>query len=65
MEMTTGIKDIARWRLLENTCPYNNVHTCTASLSSMTIDEHQRQRWCITDDYDSCPIFLAKVLRRS
>jgi hypothetical protein len=65
MEMMTKNQDISSLRFFEAACPYNGIHTCMASLSSMTIDEYQRERWCSTDDYDSCPIFLAKVLRRS
>jgi len=58
-------QDILRSRFFETTCPYNGIHTCKASLSSMAIDDYQRERWCGTDDYDSCPMFLSKVLRRS
>jgi len=65
MDMITTSKDISRLRFLETVCPYYGNATCRASLTSMAIDEHQRQRWCATDDYDSCPMFLSKVLRRS
>lgn len=56
--------DYKRLRFFETTCPYNGIHTCRASLSSMTIDEYQKERCCGTDDYDNCPIFLSKVLRK-
>jgi hypothetical protein len=62
--MTIG-QDISRLRFFDTTCPYDGNTTCRASLTSMVIDEHQRRRWCATDDYDSCPMFLSKVLRRS
>jgi hypothetical protein len=64
MMMTTS-QDISRLRFVETSCPYDGNTTCRASLTAMAIDEHQRQRWCATDDYDSCPMFLSKVLRRS
>ncbi|MEW6587277.1 MAG: hypothetical protein AB1442_16920 [Nitrospirota bacterium] len=48
----------------ESDCPYKGNAVCTASLSSMAIDAYQTERWCGTDDYDACPIFLAKVLRK-
>lgn len=45
-------------------CPYKGDIVCMASLSSMAIDTYQRERWCSTDDFDTCPIFLSKVLRK-
>ncbi len=65
MDMITTSQDISRLRFLETTCPYDGNTTCRASLTSMKIDECQRRRWCGTDDYDSCPMFLSKVLRGS
>jgi hypothetical protein len=48
----------------ETVCPFNGIHICTASFSSMSIDKQKKAVCCDTDDYDSCPIFLSKVLRR-
>jgi hypothetical protein len=48
----------------ETACPYNGIKVCTASFSSMAIDSHKRDNCCGTDNYDDCPIFLSKVLRR-
>jgi len=47
-------------------CPYDCLVTdiCAASLSSMTISAGSRQIYCSNDNYDNCPIFLAKSLRR-
>ena len=47
----------------ETGCPYNGITVCTASVSSMVIDTHRREHCCGTDNYDNCPIFLAKILR--
>jgi hypothetical protein len=48
----------------ETTCPYNSVTICMASLSSMVIDLYQREQCCGTDNYDNCPMFLSKVMRK-
>lgn len=45
-------------------CPFNNSsETCTASLYSFLPSAAVRQSFCNTEDYDNCPIFLAKTLR--
>jgi len=46
----------------DKTCPYNGVNVCMASLSLMAIDT-RKNNCCDTENYDNCPIFLAKVLR--
>jgi hypothetical protein len=48
-------------------CPYENSETsiCSASLSSMFIGSHCRKAYCSGDNYDSCPIFLARMLRKN
>ncbi len=46
-------------------CPYNGVTVCLASLSAMKIDIRRRSQYCVTENFDDCPIFLSKVLRRS
>ncbi len=50
----------------QSNCPYECKVTdiCAASLSSMTISSGSRQIYCSNDNYDNCPIFLAKSLRR-
>jgi len=49
----------------ERACQYDGIKICLASFSSMIIDTYQKENYCSTEDYDNCPIFLAKVLRRS
>jgi len=46
-----------------NICPYNGINTCRASISSMIIDKRKKEDYCSDENYDSCPIFLAKILR--
>ncbi len=50
---------------LELRCPYSDISdVCNASLSSLLPTPTVRTKFCNTDDYDYCPIFLAKALRR-
>ncbi|MBM4136141.1 MAG: hypothetical protein FJ241_04835 [Nitrospira sp.] len=46
-------------------CPYDGLTVCLASFSSMALDSLKRIHCCSTENYDNCPIFLSKVLRRS
>jgi hypothetical protein len=48
----------------EVSCPYVSKNVCTASISSMLIDEKISKDCCSTENYDDCPIFLSKMLRR-
>lgn len=50
----------------QSNCPYECTATdkCAASLSSMTISLGSRLIYCSTENYDNCPVFLAKSLRR-
>jgi len=45
-------------------CPYDGLTQCLASFSSMALDSLKRIHCCGTENYDNCPIFLAKMLRR-
>jgi len=46
-------------------CPYRKTHSmyCNASIMRMRIDERKNITYCLTEDFDCCPVFLAKVLR--
>ncbi len=47
-------------------CPYSGASDiCSASLSSLSPSASVRSAFCDSEDYDYCPLFLAKVLRRS
>jgi|OpeIllAssembly_1097287.scaffolds.fasta_scaffold100915_3 hypothetical protein len=50
----------------QSNCPYEctATDTCAASLSSMTISSGSKQLYCSNDNYDNCPVFLAKMLRK-
>ncbi len=49
----------------EHNCPYCNDESgiCAASLSRMVIDTNRRAGHCDNENYDNCPIFLARTLR--
>jgi len=49
----------------EASCPYEDIVTdvCSASVSSMKLGLIMGLRFCAGEDYDGCPIFLAKILR--
>lgn len=46
-------------------CPYRTAKSifCSASIMTVAIDDRRKDTYCGTDDYDRCPMFLAKVLR--
>jgi len=47
-------------------CPYSSASDiCNASLSSLSPSASVKTAFCDSEDYDYCPLFLAKVLRRS
>ncbi|MFH1702801.1 MAG: hypothetical protein ABIB41_05125 [Nitrospirota bacterium] len=48
----------------ETSCPYRGGNICHASISSMLIDEDIKENYCDNENYDNCPIFLSKVLRK-
>lgn len=47
-------------------CPHHNLATdvCTAALSVLRTDGPLQAGYCLTENYDNCPMFLAKALRR-
>jgi len=47
-------------------CPFGEPETdiCLASLSAMVISPGNKRDYCSNENYDNCPIFLAKSLRR-
>jgi hypothetical protein len=55
--------DQSKYIFHELGCPYNGNPVCTASVSAMPLDNLRRVHCCNTENYDNCPIFLAKILR--
>jgi hypothetical protein len=39
--------------------------TCQAAIGRVFPCRRQQMRYCATDDYDNCPIYLCKALRSS
>ncbi|MFN3478900.1 MAG: hypothetical protein ACK415_00810 [Thermodesulfovibrionales bacterium] len=45
-------------------CPYHERSgICSASLSCLMVSRYE-SAFCDSEDYDNCPLFLSKVLRR-
>lgn len=46
-------------------CPYLAAESnfCSASIMVAIINNERKASYCSTEDYDRCPLFLAKVLR--
>jgi len=47
-------------------CPYHsaNESICSASLTMMFVGIRTRQGYCGNENYDNCPLFLSKMLRK-
>jgi hypothetical protein len=48
-------------------CPYRKSASanCSASVMTFTISSRQDAQYCRTENFDHCPVFLAKVLRNT
>jgi hypothetical protein len=48
-------------------CPYREVQSeyCSASVMRMRINQRRNIHYCLTENFDCCPVFLAKILRGS
>lgn len=46
-------------------CPYRKATSayCSASVMPLSISKRQDASYCGTENFDHCPVFLAKVLR--
>ncbi len=46
-------------------CPYRDAAdaVCSAAIMTFTISKRQDAAYCRTENFDQCPLFLAKVLR--
>jgi hypothetical protein len=58
-------KDPRSAGVYESTCPFESEsgHFCHAAVMTVVMSSHQKKTYCWTDNYSSCPIFLAKILR--
>ena len=54
------------YKYYEVSCPYCNIETeiCMAALSTMSLGPITRLTYCDNENYDNCPVLLAKILRR-
>ena len=47
------------------TCPHGaeaGIY-CSASIMTVVMSSYQKTNYCWTENYDNCPMFLAKILR--
>jgi len=46
-------------------CPHNAETGifCSASIMTVVLSTYQKTTYCWTENYDNCPMFLAKILR--
>jgi hypothetical protein len=46
-------------------CPYvpTKKDYCSASVMTVPINDRTRDHYCSSEDFDRCPLFLAKALR--
>ena len=56
-----------QWVVIERVCPdYDcNKQRCLAARDLLAPNFRQQMSYCLTCDYDNCPIYLAKALRSS
>lgn len=47
-------------------CPFEDstCNTCAASFSGFAVGVERRSTFCATDNYDACPFFLSRVIRK-
>lgn len=47
-------------------CPFEDRadNSCSASLSGFYVGAERRQTFCSTENYDACPFFLSRVIRK-
>jgi hypothetical protein len=56
----------SRCSIDDGPCPYGDADTglCSAALGVLVVGACTRRTYCLSDNYDSCPIFLSKMLRK-
>jgi hypothetical protein len=65
ISQTTLEKDASTVSVHGSTCPFESEsgHFCHAAVMTVVMSSYQKRTYCWTDDYSSCPMFLAKILR--
>jgi len=67
MNSLTPMHDADSWyRTEQYSCPYHSAVTsvCSASLSMMVVGLRTKRGYCENENYDACPLFLSKMLRK-
>jgi hypothetical protein len=63
--MIDSTAKLQKGKMLE-TCPFHQQagSRCLASLSCVCIGSEWAMRLCSTDDYDRCPLYVSRIMRR-
>lgn len=50
----------------QTNCPFEDrtCNVCSASFSGFYVGTERRMMYCSTENYDSCPFFLSRVIRK-
>jgi hypothetical protein len=61
----TAVNDSKSAGVHGSTCPHGAgaVTFCSASIMTVVMSSYQKTTYCWTDNYDNCPMYLAKILR--
>jgi hypothetical protein len=51
----------------QDSCPFDDQigDVCIASLSGFIIAPERKTLFCSTENYDACPFFLSRIIRRA
>lgn len=51
--------------LYETECPYQlfTENKCYAAISPLLLDGNIKEKYCCSDNHDTCPMFISKLLR--
>lgn len=66
--METNVLPVRAWAgTNESICPHLGMfdETCRASLTRFPVSGSTKNRYCSNEDFDSCPMFLSKLIRRA
>lgn len=59
--------DPERFQLAETPCPYfkKDQSCCGASFSKMPVQRARKRLYCLSENHDTCPLYLCHMLRNS
>jgi hypothetical protein len=59
--------DPERFQLAESPCPHfkKRESSCGATFSNMPVQRARKRLYCLSENHDTCPLFLCQLLRNS